>query len=385
MTASAADCLSLLECFQRLPDPRDPRGVRHALASLLAGAAAAVLAGARSFTAIGEWIADAPAQVMAVLGVRRDPLSRAWQPPDESTVRRLFEQLDTDALDEAVYSWLASRATTAGTAAESPARARRRAVAVDGKALRGARNRDGEPVHLLAALGHGSGLVFAQTDVGRKTNEITRFQPLLERLDLHDCVVTADALHTQREHATFLIEQKRAHYVLIVKKNQPSLYAQVKRLSWKQIPIQHRERDRGHGREERRTLKVVTVKVGLLFPHAVQAMQIKRQVRDSSAGRWRTVTVYAITDLPAWQAPPADLAAWIRGHWSIENRLHYVRDVTYAEDHSQVRTGNAPRAMATLRNLAIGALRLNGAGNIAQAIRYTSRDATRALAVLNLA
>jgi hypothetical protein len=96
------------------------------------------------------------------------------------------------------------------------------------------------------------------------------------------------------------------------------------------------------------------------------------------------VTVYAITDLPAWQAPPTDLAAWIRGHWSIENRLHYVRDVTYAETHSQVRTGNAPRAMATLRNLAIGALRLTGVGNIAQTIRHMSRDAARTLTVLNL-
>lgn len=116
VAASAADCLNLLECFQRLPDPRDPRGVRHALASLLAGAAAAVLAGARSFTAIGEWIADAPAQVMTALGVRRDPLSRAWQPPDESTVRRLFEQVATDALDAAVCAWLAGRAATSGAA-----------------------------------------------------------------------------------------------------------------------------------------------------------------------------------------------------------------------------------------------------------------------------
>ncbi|PRX61452.1 putative transposase YbfD/YdcC [Nonomuraea fuscirosea] len=318
MAASTGNSLSLLECFQRLPDPRDPRGVRHALASLLAGAAAAVLAGARSFTAIGEWIAEAPAQVMAVLGVRRDPLSRAWQPPDESTVRRLFEQLDTEALDEAVCSWLAGRAATADTTIHSPARARRQAVAVDGKALRGARHRGGEPVHLLATFDHSNGLVLAQTDVHGKTNEITRFQHLLQRLDLDDRVVTADALHTQREHATFLIEQKRAHYVLIVKKNQPSLYAQVKRLSWKQIPVQHRERDRGHGREECRTLKAVTLTTGLLFPHAVQAMrikrQVKRQVKDGSTGRWRTVTVYAITDLPAWQAPPADLAAWIRGH-----------------------------------------------------------------------
>ncbi|MER6943970.1 ISAs1 family transposase [Nonomuraea sp. NPDC000554] len=97
------------------------------------------------------------------------------------------------------------------------------------KALRGARHHRGEPVHLLAAFDHGSGLVLAQTDVPGKTNEITRFQPLLGRLDLHDRVVTADTLHTQREHATFLIERKRAHYVLIVKKNQPSLYAQVSR------------------------------------------------------------------------------------------------------------------------------------------------------------
>ncbi|WP_327586882.1 ISAs1 family transposase [Nonomuraea sp. NBC_00507] len=208
MAASSADCLSLLECFQRLRDPRDPRGVRHALASLLAGAAAAVLAGARSFTAIGEWIADAPAQVMAVLGVRRDPLSRAWQPPDESTVRRLFEQIDTDALDQAVCSWLAGRAATAGaftdgTFTDGPARARRRAVAVDGKALRGTRNRGGEPVHLLAAFGHGSGLVLAQTDVDGKTNEITRFQPLLEPLDLADHVVTADALCRSRHKASY--------------------------------------------------------------------------------------------------------------------------------------------------------------------------------------
>jgi len=144
---------------------------------------------------------------------------------------------------------------------------------------------------------------------------------------------------------------------------------------------------RGHGREELRTLKVVTVTSGLPFSHAVQAMQIKRQVREGSAGRWRSVTVYAITDLAAWQAPPADLAAWIRGHWSIENRLHYVRDVTYAEDHSQVRTDNAPRTMASLRNLALRALRLTGVGNIAQAIRHISRDATRTLTltVLDLA
>ncbi|MFJ2028583.1 transposase [Streptosporangium sp. NPDC087985] len=127
------------------------------------------------------------------------------------------------------------------------------------------------------------------------------------------------------------------------------------------------------------------MKAGLLFPHAVQAIQIKRQVRGIAVGsKRRTVTVYAITSVPVHQAGPAELAAWIRGHWTIENRLHWVRDVTYGEDHSQTRTGNAPRAMATLRNLAISALRLTGTDNIAKAIRHLARDAARPLQILGI-
>ncbi|MFG3441978.1 transposase [Nonomuraea sp. NPDC047897] len=111
-------------------------------------------------------------------------------------------------------------------------------------------------------------------------------------------------------------------------------------------------------------------------------MQIRRRVQHLTTGKWTTVTVYAIISLPVRQATPADLATWIRGRWSVENGLRHVRDVAFAEDHSRVRTGHAPRAMASLRNLAIGALRLAGAGNLAQAIRQLSRDATGGLAVL---
>lgn len=192
-------------------------------------------------------------------------------------------------------------------------------------------------------------------------------------------------MHTQRDHATFLVTEKNAHFLLIVKRNQPSLHRQLTKLPWRQVDIHHRSKDRGHGREERRTLKVVSVKAGLIFPHAVQAIQVKRQVRGITAGsKWRTVTVYAVTSLPVFHAGPADLAAWIRGHWTIENKLHWVRDVTYGEDHSQTRTGNAPRAMATLRNLAISALRLTGTDNIAKAFRHLARDAARPLEILGI-
>jgi hypothetical protein len=213
----AGQCLSLAECLVRVPDPRDPRGVRHTLTSLLLTAVAAVLAGARSFAAVGEWVADAPPQVLAALGIRRDPLAGVFEPPDEATIRRVLEAVDASALDAAVGSWLAGRLRAAGQGPGHDRRARR-ALAVDGKAVRGTRHAsgDGQAVHLLAVCDQQASAVLAQAAVDGKSNEITAFAPLLEPLDLAGCVITADALHTQREHAKFLVAEKKAHYILVV-------------------------------------------------------------------------------------------------------------------------------------------------------------------------
>jgi predicted transposase YbfD/YdcC len=385
-TLLAGQCPGLLEYLARVPDPRDPRGVRHTLTSLLLATVAAVLAGAKSFTAVGEWVADAPPQVLAALGVRRDPLAGRFEPPDEATIRRVLESVDAAALDAAVDSWLDAqvRLRAAGQGREHGRR--RRAVAVDGKAVRGTRHAssDGQAVHLLAVLDQCAGAVLAQAGVDGKTNEITAFAPLLEPLDLAGCVVTADAMHTQRDHAVFLVAQKKAHYILVVKKNQPGLYAQVKNLPWRHIPVAARQHDRGHGREEHRTLQVTAVAAGIGFPHAAQAIRLTRRTRPlSGQKKWRTVTVYAITSLDAGQAAPGQLAAWIRGHWQIEV-LHHIRDVSYGEDASQIRTGSGPQVMAALRNLGIGILKMAGHPGIAAACRHHARDATRVLATLGL-
>jgi len=379
------ECPSLAECLQQVPDPRDPRGVRHTLTSLLVAAVAAVLAGAQSLAAAGEWVADAPPQVLAALGIRRDPLTGRFQPPAEATIRRVLESVDAEALEAAVGSWLAGRLQASD---QRPGRGRRarRALAVDGKALRGTRHASGggQAVHLLAVADQQASAVLAQAAVDGKTNEITAFAPLLEPLDLAGAVITADALHTQREHAQFLVSDKHAHYILVVKRNQPSLYAQVKNLPWRNIPPGDTQRDRGHGREEHRTLQAATVAAGLAFPHAAQAIRVTRRIRPLSAGKkWRTFTIYAITSLTASQAAPAQLAAWIRGHWQIE-ALHHIRDVTYGEDASQVRTGSGPQVMAALRNLVTGIFKLAGVRNIAAACRRHARDATRVLATLGL-
>ncbi|MFJ3439195.1 transposase [Streptomyces cyaneofuscatus] len=119
----------------------------------------------------------------------------------------------------------------------------------------------------------------------------------------------------------------------------------------------------------------------LLFPGARQAVQIKRRRTDRKTGKTTIAIVYAVTSLTAEQAAPVQLARLMRDHWKIE-ALHHVRDTTFAEDASQLRTGNAPRAMATWRNLAVGALRLRGVKNIAVGLRRNARDARRPLALL---
>ena len=230
-------CPGLAGYLARVPGPRNRRGVRHSLTSLLTAAVAEVLAGATSSAAVGGWVADAPPQVLAALGARRDPLTRRLLPPDEAAIRRVLEAADAGQQDAAVGSWLDGRLHAAGQAA-GHGRRRRRAVADGGKAVRGTRHASagGQPVHLPAALDQRCGAVPGQVRADGRTSEITRFAPLLEPLDLAGCVITADALHTQREHAEFLAAGKGAHYTLVVNKNQPGLYARVKNLPCRPRP-----------------------------------------------------------------------------------------------------------------------------------------------------
>ncbi|MGN5377009.1 ISAs1 family transposase [Streptomyces lasalocidi] len=238
--------------------------------------ACAVLAGATAPLAVGEWITEAPPSVLERLGVRPDPLSRKRCVPAEATVRRLLGRVDGGALDRAVGRWSADR--------RAGADGQLHAVAVDGKTLRKAARATGRKIHLLAACDHLSGLVLAQLDVGEKTSEIICCRLLLEILaDLAGVVVTSDAMLTQREHACYLLG-RGAHYFVIAKGNQNRLHKQLKSLPWKQIPLQDRTRDTGHGRGEVRRIKVCTVN-SLLFPGAGQAVQLKRHRMDRKTGK----------------------------------------------------------------------------------------------------
>jgi len=373
----------LLAYLASVPDPRAARGRRHPLVAILGLAAAAVLSGARSIAAIAEWAADAPQPVRAALGARHHAPGHC-SVPAEATIRRTLSRLDADVLAGVIGAWLADRDRHRDRDRPGPATCRR-AVAVDGKTLRGARAPtpgDGRPVHLLACMDHATRAVLAQRQVGGAPEEVPAFAPLLAGLDLAGVVVTADALQTHPEAAEFLVTRKRAHYLFTVKANQPTLLDRCARLPWHRVPVADRTRDRGHGRVELRTLKAVSVR-HFGFPHAAQVIQVTRKTRDLHTNRWRVVTVYAITSLPFELARPARLADLLRGHWAIE-ALHHIRDTTFAEDASQLRTGSGPSVMAALRNLAIGVLCRAGPANLAAAVRHHARDPHRPLASLGL-
>lgn len=375
-TRAAADAVvgdgevpaDLLAALRAITDPRCRRGVRHQLVAVLGAAVCAVLAGARSYVAIAEWAHDLPVAVRKRLGIDRNP-------PSESAFRRVLQAVDPHLLDRTVSSWLADRARPTEPAP------RWRAVAIDGKSARGARIGEGRATHLLAALEHADGVVLGQRVVDGKTNEITEFAPLCDGIDLAGVIVTADALHTQREHAEYLIG-RGAHYLFTVKGNQPKLHAQLKTLPWREVPAADLTRGKNHGRAESRTVKITAVSAGLAFPHAATAIQVTRRRRPLNGQKWRSETVYAITDLDQDQIHPDELADTLRSHWYIENRLHWVRDVTFAEDASQIRTGHGPAVMAVLRNLAISVHRRHGATNIAAATRRASRHPGRVLPLL---
>lgn len=162
------------------------------------------------------------------------------------------------------------------------------------------------------------------------------------------------------------------------------MHAQLAGLPWRDIPVADQTAEHGHGRFETRTLHLAVIDAqdcGIAFPHAQLAVRITRRRRATRARRWQRETVYAVTDLALDHISAARLAEIIRGQWSIENRLHWVRDVTFAEDLSQIRTGTGPASMEVLRNLA-SRHRLTGATNIAAACRHTSRHPLRATALL---
>jgi predicted transposase YbfD/YdcC len=263
------------------------------------------------------------------------------------------------------------------------------AVAIDGKTLRGSQKQGAPGAHLLSAFAHRFGLTLAQQAVADKTNEIPVVLELLRHVVLEGRVVTMDALLTQRQIAQQIVAAG-GDYVMLVKANQPQLLEDIQTV-FALTPIAGEQRtmaetlDLGHGRIEQRRLHTSTVLVGYSdWPGLAQVFQVERQILSKKTGEVRDESVAGVTSLTRERADAGRLLALVRGHWQVENQSHWVRDVTFDEDRSQVRCGNIPQVMAALRNTVIGLMRGAGQTNIAAACRRFAAQPESALKLLGI-
>lgn len=381
----AQACAGLLELLGGVSDGRSDQGREHPVSVVLALAAAAVVAGMRGYTAITGWVADVPATVLADLYIRAGVLPAG--PPSKTTIWRVLTDADAEAFDAAVGRWLMGLAglTAAPGAAgrdDSPVLMQ---VRLDGKTIRGARDAEGNQRHLLAALAGpdaATSVVAAQAEVGAKTNEVAMAAAVLGRIDLNNKIVTADALHTVKATAQH-IHERGGQFVFPVKENRRALFDALDALAWQDVPVAHRSVDKGHGRLTTRTIQVLPAPPDLPFPHVNQVFLIERYVSDLRGGPISAIAALGIASPKPDQASPTDLAGYVREQWSIES-LHWIRDTLYQEDKSQIKTRSGPRIMATLRNLAIGALRLAGRTDITEATRWAAHRMSRPFTILRL-
>lgn len=377
---------TLLAYLRQVRDFRKARGQRFAWSYLLALVAAALAAGQTTVLAMTDWAETHAEQLLTALQPACPRI------PSPATWRRLVTHIDIAALEQQVAAH--NQALDAADATIGSVTMRDgqvfRGQAVDGKDLRGA-SAHGEPTFLVSLVRHEHAYVLGQAAVARKTNEITVVPGLLAGRDLTRSVTTMDALLTQQRIAQQILAQG-GHYLMLVKENQPTLYEAVTLLF--RLPpsparpgelLTHHTVGKAHGRLERRTLDSSTALTGYLsWPGAAQVMRRTCRRIHTRSGLVETEITYGITSLPRTLAGPQQLEQFWRGHWTIENRLHYVRDETLREDRCQVHSGHAPQALAIFRNAIVALLRFHGWSNIAAATRCYAADPLRALRLLGI-
>lgn len=367
---------TLFEVFAQLTDGRARRGRRYRLATVLSIALLAVLCGARSTRAVARLSRTLPAAQLDQLGTWLDRHGRIHA-PSESVFRTAFDATVPDELDDAIGRFL-QRLHDGWAGGDLIG------YGIDGKTVRGATDPEGNQPHLVAAIRQDTNTIVAQRQVAAKSSEHTAFKPVVQALGrTRGAVIVADALHTTRANACFLTHPAcGAHYVFSIKHNQPTLFNLVNALPWDERTWAHTETVRSKGRTETRRINVLPAPPGA-FPGAAQVFLISRITHGPGLGKGRYICHLGITSLTADQAGPAQLAALVRREWGIEV-VHNIRDVTYREDASRIRTGHRPRIMATLRNLAISLIRLSNWNSIPAAHEHYRDNKHDALALLGL-
>ena len=384
----------LLDMLASLPDPRKEKGKRHPLKAILALAIIAMMSGYRSYAAIAEYGRNYKT-LRKALGFRHK------KTPCAATLYNVFRRLDLDALETTLTQWVMSALEDFGWRDEGGLTG----VGIDGKTLRGSKKQSAKVTHLMSVVSHELGITIAQKAMSEKTHEVPVSREILKAFDVSGKVVTTDALLTQRSFCESILASG-GDYVLPVKENQKEMFQAIERLfrpssdaktlqvsAYQRLEAEHNDwgerldgaetLDKAHGRIEIRRLTASTaLNTYLRWPGVAQVFEYTYQRKNLRTGQTSTQTHYGITSLGSSIASASELMSLRRGHWAIENKSHYIRDVVLGEDASQVRYAMIPAIMAALRNTALSILRLAGYKSITSAMRYFAAHPKKALNLL---
>jgi len=339
----------LIDYLRQVPDPRDPRGLRHPLPSILLLTLVAVLAGRTHNLGISEWGRGSEAALQEALGFA------PGRTPAPSTFHEVFRRLDWDAFSQLLREWAVALWRHLDPEGHAP-------LACDGKAVRGSARAGAEVAHLLSVFCGELGITLDLAPVPHKSGELAAAPALLLRVGLAGRVVTLDALFTHAELATAIVKAG-GDYVVPVKGNQPDLRDAVQELcaappSGRTVS-EFSSDNRGHGRRELRMLRLVslTAEDGVAaWGEARQVFRLERRrfYRDRKGQeRYAYTVTFGITSLGPEEADAARLLGLVRGHWEIEVRSHWIRDTALREDHSRTATGEIVQVMTAVRCAAL--------------------------------
>ena len=379
-----AQYTTLMAVLNQVPEYRKRKGRLHRWMTLLSLIAMALASAQRTPQAIARWVGEHRADLFAVLP---PSVSRL---PSSATIRRALARLDVAALESALTAFHPLPAPVV-TLTQSPAPAPLQGVAIDGKAVRGV-GRDGHPCHLVSLVQHGDARVLGQVEVALKRDERSAVPALLDGRDLHGKVVTLDALHTLRPTAR-QIRTLQGHYLMIVKKNQAALSDYLDMLfSLPAHPADHEvwqtvgpTTEKGHGRLETRTLTCGNAHIeDVDWPDVQQVVRRECERITIKTGKRTHEVTYGLVSMPPQEAGAATIEALWRGHWTIENRLHYVRDVSFGEDAGHAAHGTTAHALAALRNGLLMLFRHAHWPSVPDALAHYGASVARAAALIGL-
>ncbi len=383
----------LIDILAEVTDPRNAKGKRHPLCAILALSVIAIMCGYRSYSAIAQWGRTYSPALIQALGFTRA------QTPCAATLHNLFKRLDIGKLEAVLSQWVTQTLQSVSGASGSMA------VAIDGKTLRGSAKQNASVSHLLSVVSHQLGVTITQKAVDTKTNEIPISTEILSAFDVKGKIVTTDALLTQRDFCQKVCALD-ADYVVPVGLNHKQLHHDIRCLfdpptdisatqptdnalqqmhtELNQTLDTYQTVEKSHGRIETRTLTASTALNDYIqWPGVEQVFECCYERIDISTGQVKQKTQYGITSLTPTEASAKDLLTLRRGHWTIENQSHWVRDVVLGEDASQVRSGVIPQVMSALRNTALAVLRFAGYNSITQTMRYCAAHPLHAFNLIN--